>query len=511
MTNATAPAADAALRRSKSSSKKAASVRLALVTDTATPKSPYRSPLSKRVNNVRISWFVIGALFGIGLSFAMNILISNIVIPEYHQLVEEQKQSENASKTSASIGFGDWFFGQREDAKPKAKTPAPLALPDVPELPTYPRSLSLKVGSGDTLIDMLTRAHVDYDEAVDAIDALRKTYNPRSLRIGQKIELSLDQHPTLPEKATITNLSIPLNVVASVELERLPSGSFFVEKTSKPLSPELTYAGGSITNSLFETGNDAGIPEGVLAEMVKAYSYDVDFQRDIHRGDQMEVLYEKMVTDEGDEAGFGNILYAMLKTKGKPIKIYQYKGADGVTRFYDVNGESIVKALLKTPVNGARISSGFGMRRHPILGFSKMHQGIDFAAPTGTPIYAAGDGVVSYKGWRGGYGNYIQVKHNGEYATAYAHISRFPRGMHSGKRVKQGEVIAYVGTTGRSTGPHLHYEILRYGRQVNPQNQKFKTGDALKGPQLAQFKSHVNKIENQIASMPKASTKVASN
>ncbi len=511
MTNATASTAIAPLRSPRSPSKKTAAARLALVTDAVAPRNPYRSPLSKRVNNVRISWFVIGALFGIGLSFAMNILISNVVIPEYNQLVKDQRNEAQTAKQSTSIGFGDWFFGERETTNRAAKKAVSLVFPDVPQLPTYPRALTLKVGSGDTLIDMLTSAQVDYDEAVDAIEALRKTYNPRNLRIGQEMELALDQHPTLLEKATIANLSIALDAIDAVELERLPSGSFFVEKTSKPLSPELTYAGGSITNSLFETGNDAGIPEGILSEMVKAYSYDVDFQRDIQRGDQMEVLYEKMVTDEGDEAGFGNILYAMLKTKGKPIKIYHYKGADGVTRFYDANGESIVKALLKTPVNGARISSGFGMRRHPILGYSKMHQGIDFAASTGTPIYAAGDGVVAYKGWRGGYGNYIQVKHNGEYATAYGHISRFPRGMYSGKRVKQGEVIAFVGSTGRATGPHLHYEILRNGAQVNPQNQKFKTGDALKGPQLAQFKSHINKINNQIASMPKATTKVASN
>lgn len=511
MTNLSTSAAPSALRRPKSPSKKTAATRLALVTDAATPRSPYQSPLSKRVNNVRISWFVMGALFGIGLSFAMNVLVSNVVIPQYNQLVEDQKHQAQSPEKSASIGFGDWFFGKQKEAKHTSSSAISLAMPDVPQLPTYPRALTLKVGNGDTLIDMLTNAHVDYDEAVDAIAALGKTYNPRNLRIGQKIELSLDQHPTLLEKATITNLSITLDAIASIELERLPSGSFFVEKATKPLSPELTYAGGSITNSLFETGNEAGIPEGILSEMVKAYSYDVDFQRDIHRGDQMEVLYEKMVTKDGDEAGFGNILYAMLKTKGKPIKIYQYKGADGVTRFYDANGESIVKALLKTPVNSVRISSGFGMRRHPILGYSKMHKGIDFAAPTGTPIYAAGDGVVTYKGWRNGYGNYIQLKHNGEYATAYGHISRFPSGMFAGKRVKQGDVIAFVGMTGQATGPHLHYEILRRGAQVNPQNQKFKTGDALKGSQLAQFRSHVNKINNQIASMPKASTKVASN
>ena len=212
---------------------------------------------------------------------------------------------------------------------------------------------------------------------------------------------------------------------------------------------------------------------------------------------RMDVLFERLETKNGEVAGHGDILFADLDLGDRDLKIYRYVDKNGHADYYNEKGESIRKALLRTPVNGARISSGFGMRNHPILGYTRMHRGVDFAAPVGTPIYAAGDGTVGYAGRKGGYGNYMRIRHNGTYASAYAHISRFASGMSEGHKVKQGQIVAYVGQTGMATGPHLHYEILVNGEQVNPANVKFKTGGALQGKELAAFRNNVSRISRR--------------
>lgn len=469
-----------------------------------------RAKAPKRINGIRVNWFVIGSLFGIGLSFFINIVVTQLLIPEYHRLAAEYELGTRLARFELRpFELGTLEPAAGNDAK-QMQLASLSSAPPAPQAPTYPLTKTLHVASGDTLLDMLVREQVDYDEAADAISAMRKTYNPRGLRVGQEVILSLDAHPTQEDRATVSGLIIQVNKTEAVQLARLSSGSFSVAKTQKTLSPELTYAGGTINNSLFETGHRHGIPQGVLAELVKAYSYDVDFQREIQSGDQMEVLFERMTTEDGDTAGYGKIFYAKLNIRGRPIRIYRYEHADGSAGFYNEKGESVVKALLRTPVNGARMSSGFGMRRHPILDYSKMHRGTDFAASTGTPIYAAGDGVITFKGRKGGYGNYISIKHNNTYTTAYAHMNGFGRNLHTGSKVKQGQVIGYVGSTGRSTGPHLHYEVHKHGKQVNPMHEKFKTGQTLQGTELANFKRQINTIESQVASMPQPATKIAS-
>jgi len=442
---------------------------------------PISRPAStKRINSVRLSWFVLGSLFGVGLSFFLNLLVTHILVPEYDRLLNLHQHSPDVARLSVTAGKVAALEPASGSAEPAAGSEVTVTLPDTPAPDTLSpqpteqaaaephEQRTLTVDRGDTLITMLVRNKVSYDEAVDVIDALRKTYDPRTLRSGQQVDVTLKPHPVLADQHILDRLSIQLGPVESVELARMAEGSFSVEKARKPLSPQLTYAGGTITNSLFETGQEHGIPHGVLAELVKAYSYDVDFQREIRRGDQMEVMFERLTTEDGDAVGYGKIFYAMLKVRGEPVTIYRYESENGEVGFFNEKGESIVKALLRTPVNGARISSGFGMRHHPILGYSRMHRGTDFAAATGTPIYAAGDGVVAFKGRKGGYGNYIKLKHNGTYETAYAHMHGFAKGMHRGKRVKQGQVIGYVGSTGRSTGPHLHYEVHKHGHKVNP-------------------------------------------
>jgi murein DD-endopeptidase MepM/ murein hydrolase activator NlpD len=229
-------------------------------------------------------------------------------------------------------------------------------------------------------------------------------------------------------------------------------------------------------------------------DMIRIYSWDIDFQRSIRSGDRFELLYEAKVTNTGTLVRYGNILYASLKLGSLSYPLYRFKIKNGSTDFFDSNGHSAQKALMRTPINGARLSSRYGTRRHPILGFNKMHRGVDFAAPRGTPIFAAGSGTIVYRSRNGAYGNYIRIRHYSQYSTAYAHLSKFNSNVTKGSRVRQGQIIGYVGTTGRSTGAHLHYEILRRGRQTNPMRVKMPSGTRLKGPDQIKFKISKAKI-----------------
>ena len=243
---------------------------------------------------------------------------------------------------------------------------------------------------------------------------------------------------------------------------------------------------GVIKNGLFSDGVDSGISASTMMKMINLYSYDIDFQRDIHSGDKFEMLVESFFDENGKKIKDGNVLYSLIKLSNRQVETYAYQVGDRL-EYFDAKGNSMRKSLLRTPINGARVSSGFGMRRHPILGYSKMHKGVDFAAPTGTPILAAGSGTIVYMGVKGGYGNYVQIKHNVDYSTAYGHASRFNKKFKSGNKVTQGDVIAYVGTTGRSTGPHLHFELIYKGNQVNPSKVKATSGLKLVGKDLVKF------------------------
>lgn len=462
---------------------------------------------SGKPHTLRFNWFIIGSLFGVGVSFLLNIFITTIVLPSYDFFVNQQTaqiaalEAESVEALAAlAPAAGN---AEKTVAVLEAKKDASMAL-----LPTYPQRYELEVPKGGTLLNMLMAKDVSREKAYEMVTALGDVYSPRQIRAGQKMELVVDRNP-MTKKMEIDSLTIKLSKIAYVEALRDKQG-FDVAKKEISLEPETTLAGGTITSSLFETGYEHGVPSGVLAEMVQAFSYDVDFQRDIQTGAKMEVLFDHMLDSNGEKITYGDVHYAMLDLGGKPIKIYRFQDAEGYTGYFEPNGHSVVKSLLKTPVNGARMSSGFGPRRHPILGYNKMHKGVDFAAPTGTPIYAAGDGKVEFAGRRGGYGNYVKIRHNDNYATAYAHAHRFAKGIKNGTRVKQGQVIAYVGTTGRSTGPHLHYEVLKNGKQVNPKKVNLPTGKVLKGDKLEEFKRFVARTDRQIASMARSGTKVAS-
>jgi murein DD-endopeptidase MepM/ murein hydrolase activator NlpD len=363
----------------------------------------------------------------------------------------------------------------------------------------------VSVGKGDTLMDLLMKNNVPRDDAYNAIEALRKVYNPRDLNVGHEITVFFHNAPQDADPE-FSGLRIQKDLVSSVSVKRGDDGSFKAREAEKPMHRVLRAFSGTIDNSLYVSAKAAGAPDAVIVEMIKTYSWVVDFQREIQGGDKFDVLYEDFVTDDGRSVpGRGNILYMNLDLKSHAsLPLYRYVDAQGNVGYYDPTGQSVKKPLMKTPVNGARISSSFGMRFHPVLGYSKMHKGIDFAVPRGTPIYAAGDGVIERIGPWSSYGNYIRIRHRRGLETAYAHMQGFRAGLRRGSHVTQGQVIGYVGTTGRSTGPHVHYEILINGKQVNPATVKVAGGSALGGKDLRKFKNEVEKIKDEFHDLRQA-------
>ncbi len=391
-----------------------------------------------------------------------------------------------------------------------AFTGAVTALPDL--------KVPLRVGRGDTLAGMLTGAGVSAADAQGAISALSKHFNPRRIRRGQAVAV-LFTPPAMgspeanrPEPGKFLGLVVEPDYNTAIRVEKTADGAFSAAKIQKPLTQAPARAEGVIRSSLYVAGRKAGIPRRVLVELIRAYSWDVDFQRDIRAGDRFEVMYERFFDSRGNGKRrlvySGPILYAALTLSGKRYPIYLHATKDGDSDYFDDKGQSARKALMRTPIDGARLSSGFGRRRHPILGYTKLHRGVDFAAPRGTPIYAAGNGVVVKSGRNGAYGKYVRIRHNSRYSTAYAHMRAINRSARRGKRVKQGQIIGTVGSTGRSTGPHLHYEILAGGVRTNPMKIKMPSGRKLKGEALEDFQVARAVIDGKFAAL-ETETKVA--
>jgi murein DD-endopeptidase MepM/ murein hydrolase activator NlpD len=402
----------------------------------------------------------------------------------------------------------DPIVGVREDdairLAPDAPEPVPALAEEATTEEASPRRV-VAVRRGDTLMDILLSAGLPRAEAHDAVTALASVFDPRGLKPGQEITLTY-----APDSGPLVGAQLAARADRDVGLSRELGGRFTAFQKDKFLAREHASAAGPIRISLFETGLQAGVPAGIMLDMIRALSFDVDFQRDIQPGDSYEVLFERYRDETGRVAKEGSMLRAALILSGKRHVIYRHVDRSGTVDYFNERGESVRKALLKTPIDGARLTSGFGTRMHPILGYSAFHKGVDFGAPSGTPIQAAGDGVIEALGWHGGYGNYIRIRHNGEYSTAYAHMSRFAAGLRDGVRVRQGQVIGYVGSTGRSTGPHLHYEILRRGAQVNPTGVQFPTGRKLEGNDLIEFQHARSRTEElRLVATPAAPRVVA--
>ena len=346
-------------------------------------------------------------------------------------------------------------------------------------------STTVILNRGSTLMEALVGTGGKRSDAHQAIQSFRELFDPRRLRAGQSVAVTLINAGD--DAADIGSVSLTLSADSRLDVVRLEDGRFVSGFVVRELVLDHRRVEGTIQSSLYDAVLATGVPHGVLMDLIRVYSFDIDFQRDIQRGDRFEILYEMFVDDTGASVKPGDILFARMMVSDTDKPLYRFETANGRVDYFDANGKSSRKALMRTPIDGARLSSRFGMRKHPILRYTKMHKGLDFAAPRGTPIYAAGDGVIERASRHGAYGKYIRIRHNSEYATAYAHMSGFAKGMYPGKRVQQGQTIGYVGTTGRSTGPHLHYEVLRGHRQVNPLSVKLPTGATLTTADLEGF------------------------
>ena len=394
--------------------------------------------------------------------------------------------------------------GEGADWTPVAGFDAVASLPDpAPPLAAAPMRLApatrireqVEIRRGDTLLKILLRLGVSRAQAHEAIASLEKVYDPRRLRPGQYLTVELERLRSEENRLRLAGLSLPVGFEKRVRLARSEGGVFEAATIERPLLRRPALASGSIDGSLYRAARAVGVPGEVLAEVVRLFSWDIDFQRDIQPGDRFAILYEEILSADRRQRRGGEILYAAFDLGGEPLTAYRFTRSDGTVGYYDRAGRSVRKSLMRTPVDGARLSSRFGKRRHPVLGYTRMHKGVDFAAPRGTPIYAAGDGTVIFAGRNKGYGNYVRIRHNGTYTTAYAHMQRIAEGIRRGVRVRQGQVIGYVGSTGLVTGPHLHYEVLRDGRQVNPLKLRQVAADELQGAERAAFGRRVAEIE----------------
>ena len=355
--------------------------------------------------------------------------------------------------------------------------------------PKY-KKISHKVKSGETFDKILDDYSIDKKEIILIKKNLIKKFNINNLNTKQSIEFKIDQ-----TNNKIKEFVFQISNTEKIYLKRnIDDDNFDREIVSIKLDKKILYKENIILQSLYKSATDQNIPANTIIEFARIYGFQVDFQRDIRKQDKFQIMYEVFLDKNKKIIETGEILFANLKLSGQDNSLYYFDN-EGSEGHYDKNGKSVQKALMKTPINGARLSSSFGMRKHPIDGFNKMHRGTDFAAPMGTPIMASGNGIVKKAGWCGGGGNCVKIRHNSIYQTVYAHMSKFARGIKNGVRVKQGQTIGYVGSTGKSTGPHLHYEVIVNGKKVNSQKLKLPSGKILKGKERKIFETNKIKLD----------------
>ena len=341
------------------------------------------------------------------------------------------------------------------------------------------------VKKGQTFSEILDNFIFKFDK-FEIINLVNNKFDLKSLKVNQKISFFSDEDQIIQK--IIIDLDFKTKLIVNLSKN--------LEVTKKELNTQTDIESKEyiITNSLYADGVKSNVPNEVLVKLIQLFSFDLDFQRDIKKNTVVSISYEKTYVENASEFSIGDIDYAKIEIGKNNLEYFKFLTDEGFIDYFNREGKNVKKSILKTPLDGARLSSNFGMRKHPISGFNKMHKGIDFAAPIGTPIYAGGNGIVEYVGTNGGYGKYIRIRHNNEYKTAYAHLNSYKKGISKGVRVNQGEVIGYVGNTGRSTGPHLHYEIIYQNKQINPLTLKLPSGKILKGEELKRFEKNYKMI-----------------
>ena len=360
-------------------------------------------------------------------------------------------------------------------------------------------NINYEIKSGESIQKILQKLKIKNNEIQLVINHFKKYGNPNQLLVGNRIDIVVKENLSKKDNS-IVKFSIPITKSTTIEIIRDEEDKITSKKIITKLYKRKILAENIIIKNLYSSAIKAKINPDTIIEFARIFGFEIDFQRDIRKNDYFKIVYDKFFDENGEFVKSGPIFYAHMSVNGREITLYKF-GNDKNYGYFDINGKSVEKALMKTPINGARLSSSFGMRKHPILGFTKMHKGTDFAAKSGTPIMASGSGTIVSAKWCGGGGNCIKIKHNSTYTTIYAHMKSFARGIKKNKKVKQGQIIGYVGSTGMSTGPHLHYEVLINGKKVNSQKLKLPSGKVLKDNERKMFEIHRIKTDVLIAEM----------
>jgi murein DD-endopeptidase MepM/ murein hydrolase activator NlpD len=365
-----------------------------------------------------------------------------------------------------------------------------------------PETVPVKVRPGETLAEAVQRAGVAPEEARRAVAALAEAMDTVNIKAGLAFEAAVARATDQGQHARLVSLSVQPSPAHALTLSRSFDGALSLKEMQEKILDDTVAANGEIEGSLYESAQKLGATPAITAQVVKLFAHKLDFERDIQPGDDFRLVFDRKVTESGKTVEVGELRYAELHG----VRFYRFDRKGSGPEYFDENGKNIKGFLLRTPVDGARITSTFGMRRHPILGYTRAHQGIDFGASTGTPILAAGDGVIVEAGRKGGYGNWLRIRHSGGWDTGYGHISRFAKGVRRGVHVRQGQVVAYVGATGLATGPHLHYEVFQHNRRVNPLSAKVPQGTVLAGRELQRFKAVKAQIDGMLAAAERSQT-----
>ncbi len=457
---------------------------------------PFKEPTPLRR---RLAFAFLAALPLAGVA-AVTLQLMNTAAPHTHSVRSAALVPANVPLLRGSLGSGaDASLLTLRGETPLAAYAAHRGID--------PATVNYSVTTGDTLSSILAEHNVRDEDAQAFLTELRSAGLDSEIKVrpNQAISLNLGGAVSAKDPRPLLGATVRLDAERRIDVSRDPAGVYHAELAHVEMARQEMLARGVITSSLAGDAAEAGVNYSLIAKFAEIYSYDVDFQRDIKPNDTFEIYYARYISPDGQiDPSKSEILFSRLSFNGKVKAYYRFASADGTVDYYDGNGKSARTFLMRTPVEGARISSTFGMRFHPILGYTRMHKGVDFAAPTGTKIFASGAGVVEFAGEKGGYGNYIKIRHDSGYETAYGHMSRFAGGMHSGLRVAQGQVIGFVGATGEATGPHLHYEVLQAGTQINPMSVKVPTGRQLAAGDLERFRRQTEAVDLAMKSNPAA-------
>jgi len=402
------------------------------------------------------------------------VLVIFIFISKYFDQYSENGESKDQELENNLITVKDFLFNQFNSGVTKVE---------------------LKVRNGDSIQRILYDQKISPAEVNNVINALRREYNVGTLRNDQKVYLIIKREKN---GNFVSRLTVNIDNITSVHVFLNKDNVYETRRVTKILTKKNHLVETTIDRGIYRTAKQSGIENSIVAQFARLYGFEVDFQRDLKKNDKIKIFYERYLDDDGVSQRTGNIIYSEITNVERNIILYRYEYPNGSIAYFTPEGKSIEKSLMRTPINGAKLSSRYGFRIHPILGYNQMHQGTDFAAPIGTPVMASGAGTVEYSGWKGGYGKFISVRHSAVYQTNYAHLQDYAKGIRRGAKVQQGQVIGYLGSTGSSTGPHLHYEVIVNGKKENSQTLKLPSAAPLEGNNKNFFEIQKRNIDNLI-------------